>query len=386
MTTIFARTGRGFAAAGLFLLCGLMRGGECQTAARSTPSVRSVENAGLLFTDNSAGVSGTDAGYSLPVGDKQTLWLFGDVFLLDNSPARSYNGFVSNCALLVPSGGGMAPLRNYTFLTDAKTGLARRVLSQEKEEKAGLRYWPLGGWFDPKSKATYLYYERVRTTSAGGPFGFKVEGHGLAAANAEKPEEWKFNRLPTAPDQEIWWSPEKDGSIYGSAVIAPPSGDFIYVVGEQNRDGKNRGKMARVPKAKISDRAAYTYYSGSTLFSGSGFAPHWSEDVSKAADVEGLDEFPNELSVSYNPYLGGYLAVHSIGINEKIRLSLAPNPWGPYRTIGEIGAPHRALAKAFCYAGKEHPELAQDNGRIIYLTYVDGDRYWLQALKITLQK
>ena len=380
MVMISARDGRGFVAASFILLCGLARGGACQTAPPNTPSVRAVENAGLLFTDNPAGVSGTDAGYSLPLGNKQTLWLFGDVFLLDNSPVRSYNGFVSNCALLVPSGAGMAPLKNYTFLTDAKTGLARRVLSQENEEKNGLRYWPLGGWFDAKSKSTYLYYERVRTTSAGGPFGFKVEGHGLALANAAKPEELKFNRLPTAPDQEIWWNPEKEGSIFGSAVIAPPSGDYIYIVGEQNREGKNRGKMARVLKSRITGRMAYTYFTGNNA------APTWSDDVSKAADVEGLDEFPNELSISYNVYLGGYLAVHSIGINEKIRLSLAPNPWGPYRTIGEIGAPHRALAKAFCYAGKEHPELAQENGKIIYITYVDGDRYWLQMLKVTMGK
>ena len=375
--TYFSKTrmGRRFAALSLLLLCGLTREGKCQTA-----SVRSVENAGLLFTDNPAGVSGTDAGYSLPVGGKQTLWLFGDVFLLDKTPAQSYSGFVSNCALLVPSGGGIGPLRTYTFLTDAKTGLARRLLSEESEEKSGLRYWPLGGWFDPKSKSAYLYYERVRTTSEGGPFGFKIEGHGLATANVEKPDDLKFKRLPAAPDQEIWWAAEKEGSIYGSAVIAPPADNFIYIVGEQNRDGKNRGKMARVPKAKIADRAAYTYFTGNSA------APNWSEDVTKAADVEGLDEFPNELSVSYNAYLGGYLAVHSVGIYEKIRLSLAPNPWGPYRTIGEIGAPHRALAKAFCYAGKEHPELAQNGGKIIYITYVDGDRYWLQMLKVTLQK
>ncbi len=360
-----------------------MCGGQEKTPA---PAVHSVENAGLLFTDNPAGVSGTDAGYSLPLG-RQTLWLFGDVFLLDASPARTYNDFVSNCAALVPAGAGADVLRHYTFLTAPKTGQARRLLSHTGEEKSGLRYWPLGGWHDAPSKSAYLYYERVRTSGAG-PFGFTVEGHGLAMGSAAQPENLRFERLPpsAAQDktQEIWWSPEKNRAIFGSAVVAPPSGDFLYIIGEQNRDGKNRGKIARVLKSKITDKSAYTYFAG--ISAANPAAPKWSAALTDAADVEGLDEFPNELSVSYNAYLGGYLAVHSVGISEKIRLCLAPNPWGPYRTLGEIGAPHRALAKTFCYAGKEHPEIAQDGGKIVYITYVDGDRYWLQLLKVTLQK
>src|SRR5262245_37586007 len=78
-----------------------------QTAVRTnSPRIEKVENAGLLFTDNPAGVSGTDAGYSLPLGE-QTLWLFGDVFLLHpTDPAKPYVGGVSNCALLVPAGHG----------------------------------------------------------------------------------------------------------------------------------------------------------------------------------------------------------------------------------------------------------------------------------------
>jgi len=52
----------------------------------------------------------------------------------------------------------------------------------------------------------------------------------------------------------------------------------------------------------------------------------------------------------------------------------------------EIGSPHQAFASSFCYAGKEHPELAEQGGRVIYVTYVDNQRYWLQLLKVTLAK
>jgi hypothetical protein len=346
---------------------------------QSVITVQTVENAGLLFTDNDAGVSGTDAGYSIPLG-RQSLWLFGDVFLLDpHAPAKPYVGAVSNCALLVPSGTGAAPLHQYTFLTDPKTGVARQVLSTTAEEKQGLRFWPLGGWFDARTNRAYLYYSRVRV-NGGGPFGFTIEGHGLAVADTAQPTQLRFQRLSSRPGQELWWTPEANGTLYGCAVFARAADPFLYLMGVQERDGKKWARLARVTKDHLADPSAYEYYSGGTPI------PHWSKNGADAVDVPGLTEFPNELSVDYNPYLGGYLATQSVGVSDRLRLSLAPNPWGPYTPVGEIGAPHRALEQAFCYAGKEHPELAQDHGRIIYITYVDSQRYWLQLLKITLQK
>ena len=387
----------------LALLCLLPQ--QCIYCQLSTINrqVEKVENAGLLFTDNPAGVSGVDAGYSLPMR-RQTLWLFGDVFLLDpTAPSKSYVGAVSNCALLVPAGSGVTPLRDYTFLTDPKTGLARQVMpltpEESQEDSKTIRYWPFGGWYDPATKRVYLYYGRIRT-NGGGPFDFHIDGHGLAVAETATPAAFQFrcldamkNSLTEAgPKQSLWWTGTANAPLFGSAVITAKvekkienikgssSANYLYIVGVQERDGHKYGKMARVLKNKITDAGAYDYFTGGTD------APRWSHTIAEAADVSGLHDFPNELSIAYNTYLGGYLAVQSVGITDKIRLSLAPHPWGPYTPLAEIGAPHRAFAHAFCYAGKEHPELAQDQGRIIYVTYVDSDRYWLQLLKITLRK
>src|SRR5258706_16349655 len=75
--------------------------------------VVSVENCGLLFTDNKSGVSGTDAGYSIPIGNR-TVWLFGDVFLLHpTDPAKRFVGGLSICALTVPAGHGVNTLSSY---------------------------------------------------------------------------------------------------------------------------------------------------------------------------------------------------------------------------------------------------------------------------------
>jgi hypothetical protein len=170
--------------------------------------------------------------------------------------------------------------------------------------------------------------------------------------------------------------------MFGSAVVGgvPANDPYLYIVGIKERAGKKVGNLARVRKERIEHLTDYEYFTGTPIM------PRWTNAVSEAADVEGLADFPNELSIAYNNYLKGYLAVHSIGVEPRLRLSLAPHPGGPYRKIAEIGAPHRAFERAFCYAGKEHPELAEQNGKIIYVTYVDSQRYWLQLLKITLSR
>lgn len=343
------------------------------------PRVVSVENGGLLFTDNQAGVSGTDAGYSVPMG-AQTLWLFGDVFLLHPSdPARQYVGAVSNCALLTGRGHGAAPLSKYQFLVDPATGLARQVIPTQEDEGPETRLWPLGGWHDAGTVSVYLYYALVRVTGPG-PFGFEIAGHGLARADASRPRELMFQRLRAPSGQWVWWP--SAGPMFGCAVFAGADEDdeHLYLVGVPERDPTKPGKLARVPRSRITELDAYEYFVGTSD------RPRWRRRPDQASSVEGLGGFPNELSVSYNAYLGGYLAVHSVGIAERIALALAPAPWGPYRLIAEVGAPHRALESAFCYAAKEHPELAEDGGRVIYVTYVDSQRYWLQLLKVTLAR
>ncbi|MEP6757006.1 MAG: DUF4185 domain-containing protein [Chthonomonadales bacterium] len=342
-------------------------------------TVEKVENRGLLFTDNPAGVNGTDAGYSLPIGNK-TLWFFGDVFLLSPMAAhKDVVGDLSNCGLLVSSGKGVTPLSKYQFITDPAIGLARALLPNRAGESKNIRIWPFGSWYDATAKRIYLYYGRVNTTG-GGPLDFKWEGNGLAVADAPNLDDLHFERLPSSIKEDLWWRDSAKSPVYGSAIVTERSSDYIYLVGIDTKNHGRASRMARVSKSKISDSSAYEYMTGSS------YGPKWSTNRDHAVPVAGLDDFPTELSIHWNDYVGGYLAVHSMGISDRIRISVAPNPWGPYTTISEISAPHRVLGKGFCYAGKEHPELSEDGGRVIYVTYVDSERYWLHMLKVTLKK
>ena len=342
-------------------------------------SVKRVENGGLLFTDNPVGIDGLDAGYSIPIG-KQTLWLFGDVFIHSLTDLQKpVVGTRSNIGLLLNSGHGSSTLSKYQFLTDPKTGLPRQLILDLPGDNSKVRYWPFGGYYNSRSKRIYLYYARV-TVTGNGPLAFRTEGYGLAAADATQPEQIEFKRVDATPGQTIWWVNKSDSDVYGQAVVSVKSSDYTYIVGVRNNIQRKQALMARVRPNAIGDKREYEYYSGAPA------AAVWSKDPALATPIIGLSDFPSELSIAWNPYLKAYLSVQSISIFDRIRFCVSPNPWGPYRTIGEISAPHKVLGKGFTYAAKEHPELAEDNGRIIYVTHADSERYWLKLLKVTLEK
>jgi hypothetical protein len=296
------------------------------------------------------------------------------------NPAKNWVGSVSNTALVTAAGHGRAPLAHYRFMQDPKTGVARPVIPNLPGEDGKIRLWPFGSWFDAATHTAYLYYGRIKLGGSGGPLDFKLEGFGLARANTSHPDALTFTRLPNAHGDLIWWR-NGEGPQVGAAVITRPGDPYLYLICDQMTSDKHYGSLARVRRTEITSSTAYEYLSGSSP------APRWSANPAESVHLDGLSDFPSELTVSYNAYLGGYLAVFSEGIfSQKVALKLAPEPWGPYRLIGEIGTPHQAFSNAFCYAGKEHPELSEDGGKTIYVTFVDNLRYWLQLLKVTLEK
>jgi hypothetical protein len=97
---------------------------------------------------------------------------------------------------------------------------------------------------------------------------------------------------------------------------------------------------------------------------------------------------PSELSVSWNAHLGAYLAVHSLDLTGKVVGRTAPKPWGPWGepvTLWKVEKPHPFPYLQLIYAGKEHPELAGDGGRRIYLTYIEFEEYFPHLVEVTLR-
>ena len=72
--------------------------------------------------------------------------------------------------------------------------------------------------------------------------------------------------------------------------------------------------------------------------------------------------------MSWNPWLGKYLAVYTLGLTNRVMMRTAFRPEGPWSEPVEafVGAPTEG---AFNYAAFEHPELAREDGRVVTITY-----------------
>ncbi|PIP11707.1 MAG: hypothetical protein COX49_09645, partial [bacterium (Candidatus Stahlbacteria) CG23_combo_of_CG06-09_8_20_14_all_40_9] len=319
-----------------------------------------VTDLGLIF-NKTRNIDGFDGAYSISVGNN-ILWLFGDTLVRDNE-------MICNSAI-------------FTNFFDPDKGLERVKVkvSQDgypvpiieptpEEKKTKCRIWPLHGI--TLNEMVYIYYVLIKVTPGdefpyrSSSFNFVEVGSGLAKYD---PIPDKMNRL-LKEETLLWWS--RDEGNFGSAVI--DNGNYIYIFGTHHNDqlGKNCVRLLRLKKDDIEDRFKYRYLKS--------FKPEWTEDVNEAIDV--TDDVPCEMSISYNRYLKKYLIVHSLVSRDSIVLKVSDNLWGPYEDFCTIPV-KRVSPNTFRYAGKEHKELAKENGRIIYITYVESEIYWPHLLRV----
>jgi len=355
--------------------------------------VRDVQDLGRQFTNNPYSVAGMDGAYSIPIGNK-TLWFFGDTLVGERTAGESlwYPGgkrigpenmagtgkikeMLTNTALLVSSGSGIKPLQDFNFIANDDVRLKQLIPFLDDEHPDQFRIWCMHGIkLDEK---LYFYYQKVEMLEEGDvlPVNFRVLGSGLEVGNST---DWNFNRI-VFDDQTLFWNEHQPQ--YASTVLNNINKDgYIYCYGVlRNPQGIQQCYISRFKPEEIGNRNSYEYLAAENNL--------WDPDVNNAKVI--FEGMPNELSVSFNKYLNSYLAVHSLDLTGKIVARTAPNPWGPWSDYTElyqvnvqrtIDLPYPVLI----YAGKEHPELSEDNGRILYITYIEFEEYFPHLIKVEL--
>jgi len=192
----------------------------------------------------------------------------------------------------------------------------------------------------------------------------------------------------------VWWDNRKDRgreqiTAFGTAVLKNIVDNHIYIYGsklEHRGDGiVHAVSLARVKKKNIEDVTKYEYLAEAPSKQND-FTPKWSADPQKTASI--FDGNANELSVSYNSYLGKYVAIYSyakrVDENNEIHMRSSNSPAGPWNKPLTIYKPQGSRRKDSCYAAKEHPEYSKDLGKSIYVTYVSHQRYFPELLEIGL--
>jgi hypothetical protein len=219
----------------------------------------------------------------------------------------------------------------------------------------------------------YLFYHRITLLKDVDVFvNFQLDGMGIARAHAHDLE---FERL-TAPDgtREFW---KKDEPSFG--VFVDRHDDYIYLWGCL-ATGMH---LARTRPDSIAELASYEYLVEAPTSTNPKAAPRWSRVFQPTGKL--FDAVPNEMSASHNRYLGAFVAFHSLHRENKIVMRTAPQIHGPWSDPQIVYRPERVKDTELIYAVKEHPELAVENGRVMYVTFVNSATYVPQLIEVTLK-
>jgi hypothetical protein len=355
--------------------------------------VHSARDLGAQFTENPHRMVGQDGAYSVCLG-RRALWFFGDTLIGKRVPGESLwfpggkqlgpgdmsghgsiERLLTNSALILDERTGSDGLVSFHYVCDADGRMKQLVPREPGEHPDEFRVWCLHGYASGAS--LYLFYQVVRMLAEGPmPVNFEIVGTGLAVGDAH---DWNFRRIPSG-SSTIWWP--ADQPQFGSTVLRPYDQPTVYVYGVlKDSQGTQRCYLSRVQQGDMECREKYEYLASD--------APDWSPDVRDAVCI--MTSMPNELSVSWNRHLGCYLAVHSLDLTGRIVGHTAPAPWGPWSEpvdLWRVAPPKWDYPVPYfplIYAGKEHPELAGDNGRVLYITYVEFEEYFPHLIEVTLE-
>jgi len=359
---------------------------------KSLIQVQGARDLGAQFTNNPNRMVGQDGAYSIPL-DRGSFWFFGDTLVGKRTPNDSLwfpggvqlgpedmsgkhgiERMLTNTALILQNTSGAKGLVDFRFVQDSAGTLKQIVPHLPGEDINELRVWCLHGIH--LRPHLYLYYMIVRMLAEGPmPVNFELCGSGLAKG---LPDGSGFERI-LVPGETLWWPwplPQ-----FGTTVLQSREDRLLYVYGvRKGSNGEQQCCVARVVPDRIEDRDGYEYWGG--IESG------WHKDPARCETV--MTDMPNEMSVSWNAHLGCYLAVHSLELSGRIVGRTAADPWGPWSepvTLWQVPAPrydYHVPYEPLIYAGKEHPQLSGDGGRVLYLTYIEFEEYFPHLIEVTL--
>ncbi|MCA9236391.1 MAG: DUF4185 domain-containing protein [Planctomycetales bacterium] len=346
------------------------RGAPAEAPAKLVASARPL---GELFRGNLFDITGQDAATSLVLPSGNALWVFGDTV---EGPFESIRELdladkLSNTAAIVPPQDASAGLPRFEFLAAPDGKRPRQIVPFGADEDPGqTRVWPMHGLCT--AKGVYLYYHRISLKPGVDVFDdFVLDGMGLARAN---PDEFNFQRLAAPDGSQLFWKGDQPG--FGVFVVRRD--DYAYLWGSL----MTGMFLARTRPDAVEQLSSYEYLVEAPTRERPTVRPRWSKTFAPTAVL--FDGVPNEMSASFNKHLGCFVAIHTRLRANEIAIRTAPDLVGPWSEAEIAFRPPRLSGGDLFYAAKEHPELARDGGKRIYVSFVNSATYVPQLVELTL--
>ena len=336
--------------------------------------VASVRNLGDQFLKNKFDVTGADGATStvLPSGD--SLWMFGDTV---EGPFKTIRGLDltslrSNTGAIVPRQDSSQGITKFHFLSTDDGKRPRQIVPfAVGEDPAKNRVWAIHGL--SAAQQVFLFYHRITLLEGVDVFvNFKLDGMGIARADAN---DLQFTRLAAPDGSLLFWN--GDAPTFG--VFVTRVDDYAYVWGSL-ATGMH---LARTRPTAIADLASYEYLVEAPTRDHPNYPVRWSKQFQPTAVL--FDSVPNEMSAAYNQHLRKFIAFHSLHRENKIVLRTAEHITGPWSEPQVVYRPEKVGDGDLIYAAKEHPEMAKDAGRVLYVSYINSATYVPQMIEVTLK-
>jgi hypothetical protein len=321
---------------------------------------------------------GADGAYSTPLSKEKTVWLFSDTWVGNIRDGRRVDATIVNNSVAIQDGAGPnAKVRFFVRRDEHKKPVALIVPA----DGHGWYWWQAGTRVGDK---LYLFLAQIERTSNPGVFGFRQIGQWLGVVNNPDadPLDWHIEqrKLPCTLFQV------QRQFNFGAGLLV--DGNDLYIYGtDEDRTKHPLVRFliaARVPMERIDDFVQWQFYDDGK----------WTNSFQSSSRL--TDGVAAELSVSYVPAVKKYVLVYSeAGLSPNILIRTAPTPTGPWsKPISVYRCPEAGWDKRnFCYAAKDHPELAGSGELLISyaansfeLSHVVADArlYWPRFIRVKL--
>jgi hypothetical protein len=289
-------------------------------------------------------VTARDGGAAARIGDLMC-WTFGDT-LMTVTGADGFNyrsataawGSPGQLTLDEPLDPTGAPFQLLPYTQDEVAYNA----SHGPNERYAL--WPGSVIPAPDGNGAWIFYQRLMVHP--GALNYQPLDVGLARLGLG-------SSVATRDPSPLFATPTPAFAL--GAVV---DGAYLYLYGCDSVPGQ-LDSICRIVRAVTVDAPAGTLWQtwdGAT----------WNPDLGQAATV--FHGPPGDLSVSFNPHLGKFIAVYSGIFSNDVWFRSAPHPEGPWSDAHKLFA-GLAPSSGNNYAAKEHPELAQGGGQSLVVSY-----------------